>query len=527
MPDYQTDRATMLWIQYRPWIWIGVAALAFLGVGIFMSKAFISVPEGKAMILLRKTGKDLSSGQLITTDPNQKGIQLEPYPEGWHFLNPYTWEAMIVDKVEIPEGKLGVVLRLFGDALRKGQVIAEKGQKGILAQVLRPGRHTINPYAFKVELHPKFSIPPGHLGVVLRVSGQEPKDPNRFVTQKGERGIQKEALDEGDYYLNPYVYQVIPVDVRAHKFEMHGRQGITFPSQDGFRISMDGTIEWYIDRTRVSEVFVKYVDDKKNVIGNIVEKIILPYARAFSRIEGSKYLARDFIGGKTRQQFQEHFLRGMQQACGSQGIIIRSALVKNVVPPKGITKPIMEREIAIRLREKYKQQMEREKQQKQLSIQKTLQNRAKRENNVQADVAVAVTKAEEKRQVALINAKKKLQYAQLQLQAALNEAKIVLAKGQAKSKVILLKNKANADGLRDAVKAFGSGNAYVRYLFYQKLAGSFQSILSNTQGPFIQVFQNLSKSLKALPSLQSSPSPTTKGKQHGRQKALHRDTTPK
>ncbi len=514
MTDYSRNQTKTLLAQIDAWLYLIIGLTLLFGTGIFLSKSFKSVPEGKAMVLIRKTGTPLRSGQIIATDKKQKGIQLKMYPEGWHFLNPYTWEAKIVDKIEVPEGQLGVLIRLYGAPLPKGQVLAGEGQKGILAKVLRPGRHTINPYAFRVELHPKISIPAGHLGVVIRISGKEPKEPNMFITNNGERGVQKETLDEGDYYINPYIKKVVPVDVRAHKFEMHGQRGITFPSKDGFKISMDGTIEWYIDRKRVAEVFVKYVDkldSKDRVIKNIVDKVILPYARGFSRIEGSKYLARDFIGGKTRQQFQDEFLSGMKKACGTQAIIIRSTLVKNVIPPEGIVKPIKQREIAIRLREKYVQQMEREKQQKQLSIQKTLQYRAKYQKQAQADVSVAITKAEQRKQVEIINALKKLQYAKLRLQAARNDAKIILARGQAKAKVILLKNKANAEGLRKAVEAFGTGQAYIRYLFYQKLAGSFQTILSNTRGPFIRVFQDLSKSLPT-----TTPSTLKQGAAHGK-----------
>ncbi|TNE45322.1 MAG: hypothetical protein EP343_27300 [Deltaproteobacteria bacterium] len=515
MSEFQTNSLRMLWIQYRGFVILAAAAGLFISVGVFLNKSFINVPEGHLMVLVRKTGMDLKPGQVITEDPKQKGIQLKTYAEGWHFLNPYTWEAIIIPKLEIPPGKVGIRIRLYGNRLERGQVIAGKDakgqpQKGILSGRLPPGRYSINTFAYKVELHDKITVPPGHLGVVIRTSGTRPKDPNLFLTLDGERGVQKATLSEGDHYINPYEKKVVSVDTRAHKFEMVGKQGITFPSKDGFKISMDGTIEWYIDRTRASEVFVKYVDNKSSVINNIVNKIILPYARGFSRIEGSKYLARDFIGGQTRQQFQEEFLHGMQKACGSQGIIIRSALVKNVVPPNGIVKPIMQREIAIRLREKYVQQMEREKQQKQLSIQKTLQSRAQKVNKAQADVAVSVTQAEQRKEVAIIEAKKKLQYAVLQLKAAQNEARILIAQGQAKAKVIRLKNKANAEGLRNSVRAFGSGEAFVQYLFYKKLARSFQSILSNTNGPFLEVFKDMSRTIHKN-SKANQPAPAKQG----------------
>lgn len=494
MQSIEPSKIQMLWIEYRMWIYIVVFGGGFLLAGNIIANGFINVPEGKAMVLIRKTGINLPSGQIIATKPGVKGIQLKLYPEGWHFLNPYVWEAQIIQKIEIPEGKLGVVTRLYGTSLPRGQIIAGKGQKGILRDVLRPGRHTINPYAYQVYLYNKKSVPPGYLGVVIQLSGKAPKNPNVFITRAEERGVQRQTLDVGDYYINPFIRRIVPVDVRAHKSELSGKiGGIAFPSKDGFQITMDATIEWYIARKRVSEVFVKYVDNQNSVIRNVIGKIILPFARAFSRLEGSNYLAREFIGGQTRQRFQEAFLQGMQKACATQGIIIRSALIKNVVPPVAIVTPIKKREITIRKRDKYTQQMAREKQQKKLAIEQTLQLRAKQIKQAQADVSVALTRAAQQKEVALIHAQKKLQYAKLRLLAARNEVAIILAKGRAKAQVITLKNKALAEGLRHSVRAFGSGDAFVKYLYYKRLAGSFKQILSNTNGPFLEVFKTLSK----------------------------------
>ena len=62
-----------------------------------------------------------------------------------YFKNPFFWDWVVVPQVEIPEGKLGVRTRLYGDNLGPGDLIAwSEGQKGIVPEVLRPGRHAIN-----------------------------------------------------------------------------------------------------------------------------------------------------------------------------------------------------------------------------------------------------------------------------------------------------------------------------------------------------------------------------------------------
>jgi regulator of protease activity HflC (stomatin/prohibitin superfamily) len=455
-----------------------------------ISRSICQVDQGEAAIMIKKTGEDLPAGHIIALKPEQKGIQLDPLPEGWYFKNPYTWTWNIVRQVEIPEGKLGVKIRLFGGPLDKGRVIAKEGQKGILGQVLRPGRYLINTLAYKVEIHKAVQIPPGYVGVVTLMSGKDPQVKNTFLVETGERGVQRKTLIPGTYYLNPYIMDVDPVDIRSHKFDLGGRYIIRFPSADGFEISMQGTVEWYIDPERVPEVYVKYKDHRP-IVTCVVEKVIVPYSRSLSRIEGSKYRARDFISGVTRQEFQNKFFAGLKEVCSLQGIVIKSAMVRDTVPPEEIAAPIREREISIRQREKYEQEKDREKQQKQLSMELKLKERKQMINKAQADVSVQITNANQKKEVALIEANRKLDVAQKELQAARDLAKAIFARGKAKADVIIYNNTAEARGLEQSRKAFGEGSAFVRYLFNLKLAPAITYILANTDGPFAEIFQDI------------------------------------
>ena len=77
----------------------------------------------------------------------------------------------------------------------------------------------------------------------------------------------------------------------------------------------------------------------------------------------------------------------------------------------------------------------------------------------------------------------------LRLEAARNQADANVALGTAEGNVILLKKQAEAEPLRQQVAAFGDGNAYAQYFFYQKIAGSVKSVLTNTDGPFGEMFK--------------------------------------
>ena len=90
------------------------AALGFIGfaIGVLMLGAFvisgmIVVENRRCAVLIRKTGDDLPSGEILATG-DQKGIQAETLPEGWYWRNPYAWDHVIRDQTEIPPNKVGV-----------------------------------------------------------------------------------------------------------------------------------------------------------------------------------------------------------------------------------------------------------------------------------------------------------------------------------------------------------------------------------------------------------------------------------
>lgn len=477
-------------------IWGVVAGLLLLAI--FTTQGLVIVDNKMAAVLIRKTGEALKSGEILATSEDQKGVQLTLLPEGWHWRNPYTWDWTYVDQVEIRPGELGVQVRNFGKPLDPGQVIALDGQKGVIQKVMTPGRYIVNPFAYSIKKYPAVTIDAGHVGVVTLRSGRDPRLPNEFLVEPGERGVQKATLPAGTYYENPFEKVITPVDIRSHRFDMQKEKIIRFPSLDGFDITMEGTIEWYVDPSRVAEVFVKYVD-QRDLLVCITEEIILPFARAFSRIEGSKHLAREFIGGTTREKFQQEFLDGLKKSCADLGIMIQSALIRQITPPEAISKPIKERELAIRMREMFEQQKERERQQRLLSMEEKMKDRKTQLTQANADVSVAVTKATQEKEVAVIEASRQLEVAKLQLLAAKNRAEARVAEGKAKADVVVYKNAAEALGLKNSAAAFGDGHTYVRYLLNQKLAPSMTYILSNTEGPFADILRRALEASKSAP----------------------------
>src|SRR5207248_8701344 len=115
------------------------------------------------------------------------------------------------------------------------------------------------------------------------------------------------------------------------------------------------------------------------------------------------------------------------------------------------------------------------------------QNKAIGDANRQ--VVTVLKKAEQVRDVAVTKSNQELAVAKLRLQAAQKEGDALLERGRAEAAVVLLNKEAEAKPLAQQVQAFGDGAAYAQYFFYQKMAGSVKTVLTNTDGPFGEMFK--------------------------------------
>jgi len=105
---------------------VGLAIFAFGMLATTYRQFVIDVPAGHMAILLRKTGTDLPNTAEIALDPGHKGIQAEVLREGRYFFqyNPLDWSWEVLPQVVVPNGKMGVRVRLAGDDLPTGELLA-------------------------------------------------------------------------------------------------------------------------------------------------------------------------------------------------------------------------------------------------------------------------------------------------------------------------------------------------------------------------------------------------------------------
>ena len=497
----------------RPVAWLLlVPLLALLGVCYWWFAQRVEVPTGKVLVLVRKVGQPLPSvtrdGQPLPEDAQTqvvlypgllaalgeqpgsrryKGIVYDVLTEGRHFYDPFLWERLIVPAISVNDDEIGIKVRKYGRPLPPGRTVATApDERGPLDEVLRPGRYNINPFAYEIRRIKPVVIPAGYVGVQTLLAGNEPAKPNDYTVAQGERGVQQEVLPPGMYYNNPYVRRIDVIDVQSHLIDLRDDDAIRFPSNDSFEIVVDATVEYAIRQDRAPYVMVAV-----GTHNDIRDKLILPYARSLCRIEGSKLFARDFISGDTRTVFQKRVFEGLRKQCYEQGIEVRAALIRRIVPPTEIAGPISDRQVAGQQIKQYDNEIKVAKSEAKLAEQEEMQKQNQAIGQANREVVAVTTEAEQRKAVALTEAAQRLAVAKLKLEAASQTAAALVSRGKAEAEVALLQFQAEAEPLRAVVGAFGDGQTYAQYFFYQKLAPALKSVLASTDGPFADIFRAL------------------------------------
>lgn len=184
------------------------------------------VPPSRMAIVTSKEGSNLEPGQILAKK-GQKGVLEEPLGPGRHFLNPYAYSWKIVPMQIIPPGKVGIVTSKVGKDLPAGEFLADpdaqEKQKGIWRWPLGPGTYRLNPMGYNVEIIDAISIPIGYVGVVTSLSGAS-TEPHAFA-KTGQKGVMEDILQPGLYYINPKAYKVDVIEVGVNQVSLSGKSG--------------------------------------------------------------------------------------------------------------------------------------------------------------------------------------------------------------------------------------------------------------------------------------------------------------
>ncbi|MBI1337717.1 MAG: hypothetical protein GC164_12250 [Phycisphaera sp.] len=180
------------------------------------------VPPDHMAIVIARTGSPLPADRILAKT-GEIGIREQVLGEGRHFLNPWLYDHEIMDLIEVPSGKVGIVTSKVGSALPVGEFLADAGQKGIQRQVLGPGKYRLNPYGYRIDMADAVSIPIGYVGVVTSLSGE--KAPDGDFASGNQKGIRSDVLQPGLYYINPKQFKIDVLEIGVNQVSLLGKIG--------------------------------------------------------------------------------------------------------------------------------------------------------------------------------------------------------------------------------------------------------------------------------------------------------------
>ncbi|MBQ7649736.1 MAG: hypothetical protein IJS15_02190 [Victivallales bacterium] len=547
-----------------------VAALTFIYQWGFCR---LYVPAGHMAIVTAKTGKT-PTGNSILVEKGEKGIWRDVLPEGRYFLNPVTHDIKIKPAVVIPLGKVGIVTSKVGKELPSGEIMApDHDSKGVWHDVLGPGLYRLNPEGYSIELADAINIPAGYVGVITSQTGKLPA-PGEFA-KIGEKGVLKDVLQPGLYYINRYAYQVNVIEIGMNQVSMTssdkgasvfnaktrlnvsnaaiqeletntlnfqqelrkqnvaqnsqssansvsqtfkrvmsepraeakakksraprkqmamddmamGGMGdgmqydyyvgaeasiaskpasalseeaqifgvsktVEFPSRDGFKVSLEMTVEFELLPEWISKIYLVYGD-----LPQVVEKIIMPQVLSVSRLKGSSYGAQDFIMGEGRENFQRDLRDELVKTLKTKNIIVHNAIIRSVEIPMEILQPLRAVSLAKEQDLTNKAMQETAKKLGELNTETELIEQRRREVSQETEKIVATTAAQCRQEVDTIAAEANLKVAEIGVKRSELIAKTESLKGETEVKARFLTENEKAIGEVMLAKVLGGQGA--------------------------------------------------------------------
>jgi hypothetical protein len=491
-----------------------VAAVLYLGWGqIFKwSAERVFVGPDEALMVINKFGDALPSDQIVVPAGQNhfKGVQEELLGPGRYFMNPVQYDWKIVPLVEIKAGdpqqwqwdengqikdeatlpKVGIVTLKQGKAAPAGLAVVDRGYKGVQKEVLTPGTYKINPQEYEVTIANAVVVPPGSVGVVTRLVGDtgpvdsaafstasegaatQPDEStlSRLVVGPTERGILKDVLQPGIYYLNPRMVKVtfVTVGYDAINLDHTTNTGVTFYTSDGYKVEGDFTVVWGRTPEDAPNI-VSRIGGTEKVRQNVIE----PAMKAACQNEGGRYSAKQLIQGATRSEFQDAISSSLEQQVKPRNLNILLALIRNITikdnsgndATGGLLATIQQANIERERDLTNKQETETATTRASLDQALKLVDVARETVDSETGVKVANIKADGAKKAAEIEAQQELDVAAIDLEAAKLDAQRTQILGKADADVARMKNEAEAAGNKMLIDAFGSAQAYNLYIF--------------------------------------------------------------
>ncbi len=233
-----------------------------------------------------------------------------------------------------------------------------------------------------------------------------------------------------------------------------------FPSHDSFPIELDISVVWGVLPKNVPAIIKQYGN-----VDAVIDKVIRPQVESICRIEGSKYGAKDFIEGTTREKFQNTFTSQLEEEAERRDIAIMIGLVRRINVPMEVRGPIQKSKIANEQQTTKEEQRVTQVVLNELEELKADVTKGVREVEAETKKLVAEITANGEKEVAKITAQKTVEVAKVMKEVAGISAQRERILGKAQADVTELLRRAEADRFKQNVNAMKSPEAYANYIF--------------------------------------------------------------
>lgn len=443
------------------------------------------------------------------------GVLEEMLGPGRHFYCPLLWDREVVEDIVVKPGQVAMFTSKLGDDLPPGQYLVDgelgdTHHKGELRKVYGPGRYRVNDYAYShrivtgeeikrsgnQEKHAGWvDIPTGYVGVVTNLTD------NPITGARA--GIQEHVFPPGLYPVNPKEQEIdiieiglreksiviakqrdaqgqLIVDASGEPVMIENPGGISFPSDDGFKIYMDFTAIWGLMPDQAPQAVSKFGN-----IEAVENKIVVPQIESICRNMGSQLGAVELLEGDSRQEFQLATSKAFRDALQKKNITLEYGLVRYIHIPQQVRVPIQQRYLADELKLTADQKQETAKAEAALREAERQVELSSERVKVETTKLVAEQIALGEKEAREIEAKTKKLVAEIDKKTAGLEAQATVLLGEATAGADKLLQEAKADKFGLAVGAFGSGDAYNKWVFATGLPKDIQlNMLYAGEGTF-------------------------------------------
>jgi uncharacterized membrane protein YqiK len=346
------------------------------------------------------------------------------------------------------------------------------GSRGLQPQVILAGSFFLNPWFVLVEEIPMTEIAIGHVGVVISYYGEEGVDVSGVefkhgnIVSRGQKGVWAEPLGPGKYPLNTYILRVENVPTtnlvlnwanarsEAHQLDKH-LSTITVRSKDGFPFNLDVSQIIHIPMTEASKVIARF-GNMNNLVSQVLEPTIGNYFR--NSAQDSDVIA--FLSTrKERQASAKQHINTVLDQYDVNGV---DTLIGDIAPPESLMKTLTDRKLAEEQKVTYDTQRMAQETRQDLEKETAIADIQKQ--IVQADQGVqiaervadaAVKKAEGDATSVKLTASAEAERVKVIADA---EARRIAVTGSAEAEKILAIGKANAEAYQLQVDAMGGDN---------------------------------------------------------------------